>query len=422
MKRSFPFQHVDSANVSFLEILPLEIWQQIAPYVRPYKTWYSFVRSCKGLWQQCGGYENVKKCFPGTNSEELISLSEFAFFEKDLIPFLRRSFPFEQSALFKELFAEGRSYPIIAGGFIRLLVARFCHLNDIASPQLHILTVAKGDLDCWFSVPDFFTPLLDDAGRAHGYQWPSQKVAFGYHQFSNSEYASPTTNFHAWKREVKGMTEYYWGSPKSPVFSTQSGGSFYSQLDCILVDRSFEHEGSPILGFDISASQFALSQDWYEADKMDVITTPLAMYSIQTGRLEFVSNGQYSEREVVNMILNFQQWLDMDRDVDEDSPDGEQFRIDVRYLLRLAKYFFTYGYEHETIRPLLDELVERLNRVPKRIELLQARYAEQVSSVRWRDIKPAPPDDMQAPPVSPQEEESEVRIESNSISDEDGMY
>ncbi len=408
MKRSPPFNIVDTADVAFLDLLPIEMWCLVAPHIRPYKTWYSFVRSCKSLWRQCGGFENVKRCFPGTLKEHEILLSEFMPL-KGLDELFLGKYSLARKCFFKACFANSPSVPILAGGYVRRLVLDHLQTegHDWVDHRLRRETISRKsmDLDCFFSVPDFFTRIPNSSN----YQWCSAKQTHECFMFMGK---TKNQRFDRWCKSVQEYVNFFPQVTQGPVDSTIHG-PFHGDMDFVLVDRSFERDGSPILGFDITPCQFALAPHWYDGN-IDIVTTPLAMYSLQTGWLDFVGN-QYTEQEIIDMMSHVKEWLDGNRDVDEDSVEGRELQYDLRYLQRLHKYFIDYGYRHPTLLAQLEETSQEI--FGMRVLLGKKKYARQVSKLGWREIVP--------PPFFPSESISSANEEvdeANSISDEDGLY
>lgn len=285
------------------ESLPMEMWHHIVDYIQDFHTWYRVTRTFKDLWLSRGAtsLDRVRAQWPGTQLEERILLGDF-------VPasVLQRLAALPWARVFETLPYQ----PVVAGGYVRIEVIRALREEKLQfiHPDLMVPKEAR-DMDVWF--PEYLE-YEDNVKKTIG-------LLEGY-ELSGTRHGN------------------YWNG--NPVHKCSWTPGPQPLAECILVpcrEKTMEKTmDGVLLGFDLTCCQFQFAKDWYTTGQ--VWTTPMAMYSLMTGRLEQVCrNFLYSEiqselmRKCRAIIKN---------------PPANAMRSD-RLLLRIQKYVTQYGYTHE---------------------------------------------------------------------------
>lgn len=317
---------------AFLDMpIPLDSYHSIMEQMDTFQDWLTAVTVCKLSWRDCGGLVRTVEHYLRLHvrnkdnlwswNQPLIKASTYfpqaVFDQLRELPWLKlmRNHP-DENEVFNNM--------QIAGGYVRIEFIRALRAlcPGVVHWSLKIPDKAK-DVDIWIKKPTPRTiaamrhlvdPRQLDRPLPDSCNWAMQNTAL-----------DQTVDF-----VIMGHQYLRNGCLQNPRDDGYSGDETRAIKKCV------------IEGFDLSCTQFAFRRD----NSGDVITTPLALYSLFTGKMFLCA---ISARALENQCLEI-------IDSNYCDPPWAQDRV----IHRIAKYTFgQYGYTPQTGDATLHALVEK---------------------------------------------------------------
>lgn len=307
--------------------LNTDMLQLTATLVEPhFSTWYHLITTCSHFWKQWGGFvrvleQYVKNVVKSNNMwhwpQPIIPLSNYV-----PMPVLDRLKHLPWASIMRDAAPPGFPRPIIAGGYVRTEVIRALRQENVSwvAPNIKILDKAR-DVDFWVlpdSIPPVEIPLL--LWRLAG----SDKKQLTK---TTTPPESPVWNFY--HKKLQQHIEFI--RPNDILYCPDDIEPRNKECPpAQVISRNIKTNVQA--GFDLSCVQFQLDKVWWETG--EVWTTPLALYSLMTGKMVLAYNDpeQIQKRCKVLQELNAKEpELLYDTSID--------WRIG-----RLYKYMTEYGY------------------------------------------------------------------------------
>jgi hypothetical protein len=306
-------------------ILPMEMWGEVLKHVHDWPRWLAAVTCAQLPWRTHGGLVSMVESY----AKRVGSTSSTAFWDWPQ-PVIRASTYFPQ-AVFDDLRAlpwlarmrdhrdetEIMGKMQVAGGYVRVEFMRALrrHCPGVVHWSLKQPERA-GDIDVWVHAPTHRTlqvmadlvgvPHLDPKKASTHSAWPMYCEPMGM----NVEWVLPVSAY--MEGGSVGRIDR-WAKDDGDEDMLHYRPNTQSVQLCL------------IEGFDLTCCQFAFRRDL----SGDVLTTPMALYSLMTGRLVPNLIHRLGIRNQCKRIMK---------------RETEGFRSEDRIIRRLGKYMDTYGY------------------------------------------------------------------------------